>query len=268
MSVTLSELDNRVFMGLAAASEYLTLEDIHNAVVQRLNARTMQSRTSDINVLLGTTAEFSPDVTPYDVTSLIGKSVPCWVEVKGLLISQVQQWVPVRIVNMNQLSDYQRLGLPAVAFYGEEAANDTDQPTQYMAWTYLSGRPCRIRFDRDEQRTDLDADIIIPDNLSELVVLEAQNSLVPRVKFALAMRMRGDEELRKIAAPIMQSLTEIYAQNLIDIRPLVSQWKVWAFRDRAAQTSFDLPTPRGATMYPGGRNNSWGPYNAGTGGNY
>lgn len=268
MSTSLGELDNRVFQGLAAAAEFMTLEEIHGAVVQRLNARTMQSRTSDINVLLGTTAEFTPDETPYDVTSLIGKSVPCWVEVKGLLISQIQQWSPVRVVNMNQLQDYQRLGIPAVAFYGEEADSDTAQPTQYMAWTFLSGRPCRIRFDRDEQRIDLDSDIILPDNLSELIVLEAQNSIIPRVKFALSMRMRGDEEVRKIVPAIMQSLSEIYAQNILDAKPLIGQWKVWAYRDRAAQTSFDLPTPRGASMYPGGRNNTWGPYNAGTGGGY
>lgn len=267
MSVTLSELDDRVFMGLAAAAEYLTLTDVHNATVQRLNARTMQSRTSDINVLLGTSDTFTPTETPYDVTDLIGKGVPAWVEVQGYIVNQIEQWYPVRVVNMNQLNDYQRIGMPAVAFYGDETESSTAQPVQYMAWTYLPTRPCRIRFDRDGQRTALASDIILPDNLSELVVLDAQNSLIPRVKFAIAMRMRSDEDGRKIAGGLMAALDGIYAQNKVDIEPLHTQWKVWCYRDRAAQTSFNLPTPSSSANYPGGRNNTWGPY-GGSGGGY
>ncbi len=266
MSVSLGDLDNRVFMGLAAAAEFLALEDVHNATVQRLNARTMQSRTSDINVLLGTTEEFTPTETPYDVTSLIGKGVPAWVEVKGYIVDSIQQWYPVRVVNMNQLNDYQRLGVPAVAFYGEESAGDTAQPTQYMAWTYLPNNAVRIRFDRDGQRTDLEADMILPDNLAELIVLEAQNSLIPRIKLAIAMRLRKDEEGRKLAGGLMAALDGIQRQNLVDIVPLDTQWRVWAYRDRAAQTNFNLPTPKGQTLYPGGRNNTWGPYSSGGGG--
>lgn len=267
MSVSLGEIDNRVFMGLAAAAEFMTLEDVHNATVQRLNARTMQSRSSDINVLLGTSETFTPDETPYDVTSLIGKGVPAWVEIQGYIVNEIQQWYPIRVVNMNQLNDYQRIGMPAVAFYGDETSSSTAQPVQYMAWTYLPTRPCRIRFDRDGQRTALESDIILPDNVSELVVLEAQNSLIPRIKFAIAMRMRSDEEGRKIAGGLASALDGIRAQNEIDMVPLFTQWKIWAYRDRAAQTSFNLPTPAGQALYPGGRNNSWGPY-GGSGGGY
>lgn len=265
MSVSLGQLDNRVFQGLAAAAEFLSLEDVHNAVVQRLNTRTMESRTSDINVLLGTSAEFTPDAVPYDVTSLIGKSVPCWVETKGDLLNGVQYWYPVRSVNQSDLNDYARMGAFACSFYSEESTGDVLQPVQYISFTFLPVRACRIRYDRDNQRTALDADIILPDNLSELIVLEAQNSLIPRIKLAMGMRLRSDEEGRRDAAAISQSLQEIYLQNVVDIKPLDAQWKVWAFRDRAAQDSHNNPTPRSEGMYAGGRNRQGG---WGTGGSY
>lgn len=267
MSVSLSELDNRVFSGLQAAAEYLMLTDVHDATVQELNIRTMESRTSDINVLLATSDEFTPDVTPYDVTSLIGKSVPAWLEMQTVLISGVTWWYPVRCVNLNQLNDYQRAGAMAVAFYGDEPNSDTAQPTQYASFTFLPRRPCRIRFDRDNQRTAMASDIILPDNLSELIVLGAQNRLIPKIQFQIMMREGRDEKNRPFAQGLIQTLEGIRQQNMVvDMPPLIAQWMVWAYRDRSAQTSFSKPTPSSQANYPGGRNLSWGPYNGGYGG--
>jgi hypothetical protein len=260
LSVSLGQLDNRVFQELYAASEYLILDDIHNAVVQELNIRTMQSRTSDINVLLGTSAEFTADVIPYDVTSLIGKAVPCWVETQAIVQNSMTWWYPIRSVNLAQFNDYQRMGTLAAAFHGDETSSDTAQPVQYLSLTFLTGCPMRIRFDRDSQRIAMDADQIIPDNISELVVLGAQQRLIPRIKIKLAMRLRNDEVGRAIAPVVMGALDQLYAQNSLDMRPLEAQWRVWAFRDRGANTAFNKPTPSGANLYPGGRNNTWGGY--------
>ncbi len=115
----------------------------------------------------------------------------------------------------------------------------------------------------------MDADIILPDNLSELIVLESMNSLIPRIKNKIAMSMRRDDQLAKFAKPIFDSLGEIYAQNRVDIMPLDAQWKVWAYRGRDSQTSFNKPTPSGSSLYPGGTigsNNRWG--GGGYGGGY
>lgn len=264
MPVTLSELDNRIFSGLQAAAEYLTLTDVHDACVQELNLRTQESRSSDVNVLLGTTPEFTPDATPYDITSMIGKSVPAWLEMQTVLLSGITWWYPVRNVSLNQLNDYQRIGGLAVAFYGDEPADDVSQATQYAAFTYLPARPCRIRFDRDNQRTAMAADILLPDNISELIVLGAQNRLIPRIKLQIAMRLRKDEEGRGLAGPLIQALDDIRQQNLmVDMPPLVAQWKVWCYRDRAAQDPHNLPTPQSSSMYAGGLNKTWGTYGAG-----
>lgn len=263
MSASLSQLDNRVFLGLEPAGEYLSVEDVHNAVVQRLNTRTMQSRTSDINVLLGTSSTFTPTTIPYDVTALIGKSVPCWLEVQADTVGGQTWWHPVRNVSLVQLTDYRNLGAFACAFYGEEPSSDTAQPTQYLSFTYLPARTCRIRFDRDGQRTAMTSDILLPDNLSELVVLEAQNSLIPRIKTAITVRTRKDSESVKYAAELKRDLDGILMQNMLDIRPLDAQWRVWAFRDRSAQPAFNKPTPSSENLYPGGRNNTWGTYGGG-----
>ncbi len=155
------------------------------------------------------------------------------------------------------------MGRFAASFYGEELDDDTSQAVQYVAFSYLPGGVCRIRFDRDGERTALNAAILLPDNLSELIVLESQNSIISRIKFKIAMDMRRDKELQKIAPALMAALGEIYLQNTVDIKPLDAEWRVWAYRDRAAETNFKLPTPSGANLYPSSRSRNWGGFNSG-----
>lgn len=264
MAVSLSELDSRCYISLAPAAEYLDVSVVHNAVVQRLNIRTMKSRISTAHVLLATTSEFTPGVLDYDVTSLIGKSVPCFVEQKWVSQDTLVSWQNIRVVPLSQINDYRAMGGLACAFYGEEPAASTAQATQYLRFTYLPGQVCRIRFDRDGQRTALDANILLPDNLAELVVREAQNDLIPTMQLAIQMRLRQDEDLRKDAQGIIAALTGIFAQNLIIIKELDALWKVWAFSDRAKESNFNLPTPSSASMYGGRGGRGYG----GFGGSY
>lgn len=268
MSTSLGELDSRVFLGLSPAAEFLQLEDVHDSVIQHLNVRTSQSRTSDINVLLATTDEFTPTTAQYDITSLIGKGIPKWLEVQSATYSGGPWWYPVRSVALAQFNDYQRAGALAVAFRGDDPDNDTEQATQYVDFTYIPGCPCRIRFDRDSQRTAVDADSLLPDNVVQLIVLEAQNSLIPRIKMAAALRLRNDAEGRKVYAVFADALQNVYAQNVIDIEPLDMLWRVWAFRDRSAPTAFTKPTASSQALYPAARSSSWGPYSGSIGGGY
>lgn len=250
MTVSISEMDNRVFMGLSAAAEFLSLTDVHNVVVQKHGIRTQQSRSSDTNVLLGLSSEFTPLVTPYDITALIGKSVPCWLEVKSLTLTGVDWWYPVRVVPLDQLNDYQQMGMFAIAFEGREPDSLTAQATQYLHFTYLPQAVCRIHFDRDSTRIALAANTLLPDNLTELVVLESQNALIPRINAEIVMRMRRDPVLKEIGPPLIAALTAIANQNrMSEIPPLEAEWKIWSYRDRSGQTSFNQPTPRPKTQY-------------------
>ena len=262
--MNLSELDSRVFLGLEAASEWLSLDDVHNVCVQRLNARMMQARSSSINVLLGVSDEFTPTASPYDITSLIGKSVPAFLEVRYLNQSEIAVWQQVRIVPLNALGDYQAMGVFAASFYGEELNDDTSQAVQYLAFTFVPGGVCRIRFDREGERIALNAAILLPDNLSELVVLESQNSLISRIKFNIGMDMRRDKELREIAPALLGALDGIYMQNMMDIKPLNAQWAIWAFKDRAVESNFNLPTPDGSGLYAGVGTRGRGGFNGGS----
>lgn len=254
MAVSLSELTSRVFFSLEAAKEFLDISDVLNAVVQKLNARTMQSRSSTANVLLSTTETFTVDNVLYDVTELIGKGVPCFVETRWTVQSDIEVWQNVRVVPLNQINEYRAMGALACAFYGEES--DT-QPTQYLRFTILPGGACRIRYDKDGTRTALDSDIQLPDELSELIVLDAQNSLISRIKLKLSMGLRRDAEGRTDAKMIWEALNDIRMQNVIDMIPLIKQWEIWAFGDRSKEDNFQKPTPRSGVLYAAGRNNNW-----------
>lgn len=266
MSVNLAELDSRCYLSLAPASEYIDLSMMHNAVVQRVNVRTMQSRNSNANVLLGTSDEFTPDVIDYDITDLIGKGIPCFIETRQVAQENVSWWQNIRVVPLSQLNDYMAMGAFACAFYGDETASETAQPTQYVKFTFLPAGVCRIRFDRDTQRTALSSDMLLPDNLADLPVREAQNDLIPAIQLAIQMDMRRDEAGRPFAAGITAALNNVFMQNEKVIRELDALWRNWAYTDRAKEANFNNPTPNGQWLYVGGRNRNWG--NGGFGGGY
>ncbi len=258
MTVSLAELDSRCYLSLAPASEYIDLAMMHNAVVQRVNVRTMQSRNSSANVLLGTSEEFTPDDVTYDITAMIGKGVPCFLENRAVAQDNISWWQNIRVVALPQLNDYMSMGAFACAFYGDETDSATAQPTQYVKFTFLPAGVCRIRFDRDTQRTALDADMLLPDNLADLPVREAQNDVIPAIKLAIQMDLRRDDALRKDAPGILAALNDLYAQNERVIKELDALWRVWAYTDRAKEANFNNPVPNGQWLYVGGRNRSWG----------
>lgn len=246
MGTSFAELNDRVYLELEIVSDFLSVDKIHNAVVQRHNIRVQQSRTSTGNVLLGVTASFTPTEKKHDITALIGKGVPVAIE---CLDEDGTTWLPLRVTNPNYLTDYTHLGVIAVAFSGEETASNTTEPTQYAEFSLLPGRPCRIKFDRDLVRKYLTDLMLLPDSVAELMIKEAQNSIIPRLKASIDVQSRNDKELRQIARDLKQSLTEIQQQNLLEIKQLEALWKIWAFKDRSSENSFNKPTPSGRSLY-------------------
>lgn len=250
MSVTIAELNSRVYADLPLSEEYADVIDVHRSVVQKLNVRTSFSRSgSDINVLLSTTAEFTPTTRDYDITALIGKGIPAWLECKYNDLGVSDTFLQVRIVNLSELGDYRTAGIFAAAFWAEESTVVGTPATQYVSFTDIPNSPCRIRYDKDGVRQTL-ADIsALPDHVSDLVVKEAENVLIPRIKVKLAMDMRRNGDLQKSAGIILQTLDGVYQQNMMDIEPLKKLWEIWAFRARNAQTNFNKPTPSSRGLY-------------------
>jgi len=246
MSTTISETNDRVYLELEIVAEFLSVDKIHNAVVQRHAVRTAQAGSSAVNVLLGVTASFTPTTTEYDISALIGKGVPAWLEyqVSGT------DWKPMRILNLAQIADYSTLGVLAAAFYSLDSDSASTEPIQYVGFTQVPGVACRIRFDRDIVRLGIADNILLPDHVAELIVKEAENMLIPRIKASIDVRCRNDKELRIIARDLKQSLSEIQAQNQLEIKDLLRLWQQWAFSDRAAAgTTFNKPTPSSRGYY-------------------
>ncbi len=244
MSSTFAQLNDRVYLELSMAAEFLQLDVIHNAVIQAHTLRVAQSRNSSINVLLGVTAGFTPTTKRHDITALIGKGIPAWIE-----FQEGSDWTPMRVVNLAQIADYEQLGIQAAAFEAEESGSSTTEPIQYVNFSLTPSETFRIRFDRDTYRLNLSENILLPDSVAGLIVKEAENSIIPKIKMSIDTRCRNDKALAQIAKGLKESLSEVYAQNTLEIRDLKRVWHVWAFRDRRGDVAFTKPTPSSRGMY-------------------
>lgn len=246
MSTTIAQLNDRVYLELGElAAEFCDLDKIHNAVVQHNSILTAHSRESSINVLLGVTPSFTPTTTEYNITSLIGKGIPAWIEKQD----DDDVWRPMRVVPLVQLADYTAMGMLAAAFYAEDSATGSTDPVQYVAFSFVPSTAVRIRFDRDTVKKNLTENTELPDHVAELMVKRVQNSVIPRIKAQIVLKSRNDAELRKLSKDLRDTLSEIHAQNEMDMKPLQALWKIWAFKDRGNESSFNKPTPSGRTAY-------------------
>lgn len=250
MSIQLGELNSRIFVDLPLVDEYCSLDDVHRALVRKYNIRLAQSRVgSDKNVLLSTSAEFTPTSVTHNVTALIGKGEPAWIEMQ----TGTGQYYPIRIINYSQLADYTALGEFACAFWAEDSDVVSIEPVQYVTFTFQPSAACRIKYDRDNVKAGLGDVVMFPDYVADLIVLETQNELIARkILPKMAIDLRRNEEGRKDVREIKEALNGVYKQNLIDIEDLKRLWEIWAFRSRDAQSSFNKPTPSGRNMYGDG----------------
>jgi hypothetical protein len=251
MSTTLAELNDRVYLELGeTASEFLPVDVVHNAVVQAHNLRASQTRLSSINVVLATTPQFTPTGLQYNVTSLIGDGTPIRVEYLADDGINPAQWIPMRVIPLASMSDYQAAGILAATFEGDDSATSGVDPVEYINFTFLPAGPVRIRFDRDLVRKLLTDDSLLPDHVAELMVKDAIVFVIPRLKLEIDVSSRRDPELRAIKNDLKGTLDDMRRQILeIDGPPLIALWKNWAFRDRGAETSFNKPTPSSRGLY-------------------
>ncbi len=181
MSVTIGELNSRVYALFGdTPEEWLKLADVHRAVVSVLNIRTAQSRFSDESRLISTAAIFTPGALDYEVTNIIGNGSPVAVE-----IQTGNRFKRVRVVNLLEIENYADTGELVCAFYGDEAApgqTPVAQNKQFIRFSDLPNSPIRIQFDQDGTRKGMTDFSDLPDSVADLIVYEAQNNLIPRVK--------------------------------------------------------------------------------------
>jgi hypothetical protein len=242
--ISIAELIGRVYNDLPGVEAFLDVPDVHRAVVDKLNVRTSFARQgSDLNVLLSTSETFVPTDNLYDISALI-TGTPAWAELQAA----DGQWYPVRCINVSHIADYALMGDMACAFWSEEAP-DGSAPIKYIQFTFVPSQTCRLRYDMDKTLMRLSDYMSLPDNVTDLIVKEAVNQLIPRVKLKLSLNLRRNEEMRQDLPLILETLEEVKTQNREDLVMLVRLWEIWAFRDRGAQGDFVNPTPSGSMLY-------------------
>ena len=247
MAVTIAELNSRVILGLGlgfALPDFCSLEEIHNAVVRRLSVRTAWTELGTPNTAGSMSAEFTPTVVQYDITALIGKGSPLWIELKV-----DDRWQPVRVVNQTELSDFYAQGAFACAFYAQDSATEGSDLTQYVEFTFIPSAAVRIHYRRDLIRISMVDKSALPDEIAELIVLEAEQTLIPRIKMKMAMNMNRNEKSRQDLQPVFSAIEGIYMQNVVDIAPLLRLWTVQSFGEKGQAKSFNKPTPRSGGFY-------------------
>jgi hypothetical protein len=247
--ITIAELIGRMYLDLPGVESYVHPTDAHRAIVSKLNVYLAFARQgSDLNILLKTSQPFIPADLLVDVSALY-TGTPCWVEMLG----PDGGYYPIRSVNLSQIQSYALLGDMACAFWSEESI-DGSPAVNYVQFTFVPNTTCRIRYDQDTALMLLANSIQLPDHVADLVIFEAENSFIPKLKLKIAMDMRRNEEARQDVGMIMGTLDEIVARNKEDIPQLRRLWEIWAFRDRGTQNDFTKPTPTGRMLYGEGTN--------------
>lgn len=250
--MNIAELNSRVFIGFEDfPPEWIPLPLVHNASVQVLNVLSTQAKFSNVNSVISLSDEFTPtDNSPYNITNLIGKGLPSWIEYKA----NETTWIPIRVVDLSVINSFYNLGALVVAFYGEDTGEDGADVVQYAKFSNIPNAACRIRFDRDNVQNLMQDVLALPDNLSDYPVLLAQNKVIPRIKTKIALNLNRNENERKDAQLLIGLLNDIWQQNMLDIQPLKALYNIWAFSERPTHKNFNKPTPKSRTLY-GGRFN-------------
>lgn len=245
MSVTIGEINGRVFVELDTLADYLSADDVHRAVVQTLNVRTEFTRSADTNRLLATTSEFTPTTLAHNITAEIGLGSPAWIECKN---SADDRFYPIRVVSLVELEEYTKRGILAAAFWGDDTGHGSAAADQYVQFSFLPPSVCRIRYDRDLVRIGTSGNSLLPDHVADLISKEAQVSLIGRAKLKLAQDLRRDEATRQDAKLIL-AMVDDYRATLVNIEipKLERLWEIWAFR--AVNVPFNNPTPSGRGQY-------------------
>lgn len=249
MSVSVAQLNYNVFQGLGQPDVALCdLNDIHYATRNALSLLTGQSRASDNNQLLCVTNEISsattpPLDTPYDITYELEQTTPAWVEIK-----RGTRWEILKIVPKPMLEQYYQLQNPACSFYGLDQDGTS---VQYIEFSFdPTADTIRIWFDQDAVSVGLDDLALIPDNLTILTELMAQNRVIMIVKSKLASQIES-EDMRKILEIQLRTWSELYIHNTIEIQDWQRQFRIWKNRTRSAQSIRHLPRRSGKGLYGG-----------------
>lgn len=240
----LAELVDRTFSGIASPMpEICSLPQAHDAVVQALNVRLAFARHSKSNAAGSVTPEFFPNAITYDITEMIGGGVPV-----GCEVLEEARYVAVKHFPLDRLPE-NPLDIVGYGCAFERQTNEITGETRiFVRFNVVPQQAVRILYNSGAVVKDLEQSAQIPESVTELIVLEAQNILIPRINLAISMNLSRNENERKDAQLIIASYNAIFVQNMQRIEPLKRLWEIWAMKSRQPNIG-RLHTPRSSRLY-------------------
>jgi hypothetical protein len=189
------------------------------------------------------TEEFFPNALEYDITTIISGGTPI-----GCEVLHEARYVAVRHFSYERLpqNNFELVGF-GCAF--ELRTNpSTGETRTFVRFNVIPQSAVRVTYTTGEVISILEQDAVVPDSVSELIVLEAQQILIPRIQLKYQINLNRDDTDRKYAMQIVGTYNNILAMNAQRIEPLLQLWKVWAFAPRQPAAG-RRPTPRSARLY-------------------
>ena len=240
----LVELVDRTLSGVGvSAPEICSISDAHNAVIQALNVRIAFARLSKSNSATSTTAQFFPNATEYDITAMIGGGTPI-----GCEVFENPHYVSVRAFALDYLPE-NNLDIVGFGCAFERRTNEVTGETRvFIRFNVIPQQAVRIIYASGVVAKSLEQDAIIPDTVNELIVLEAQNIIIPRICQKYIANMNRNEQDRKDASMMVSMFNNIQASNMMRIPALEQLWRIWAFKP-TQKNAGRLATPRASRLY-------------------
>lgn len=240
----LAELVDRTLAGVAADSpEICPLPEALNAVVQALNVRIAFARLSKTNSASMFTEEFFPNALEYDITGMIGNGTPV-----GCEILHEGRYVAVRHFAHERLPQNNLELIGTGCAFEKRTVEATGQTTQYVRFNAIPQAAVRIAYTSGVVANFLETDAGIPDSVTELVVLEAQNILIPRIQLRYQINLNRNDNDRRDAQVIVGTYNNLIASNAARIPDLIKLWKQWAYAPKQPLIG-RRATPRAARLY-------------------
>ncbi len=208
--------------------------EIHFAVKNAVTLHTRQLRNADQNSPISLSAEFTPTVSPYDITALVAKGEIAWMERQDGTV----HWRPLRAINLAFLEDMYRDGVESFAVYTDEAnlmwAKFSEPKGAESTTTY------RIWFDKDIVLTGHGDDALFPESLVQVPILTASIELVQKINLRLASAIE-DEESRKLMQVKIGAYNDLAARCELSLnRDWLPLFRRHKNRSRTAQNQTKL----------------------------
>lgn len=259
---TLSTTFSAIYLGLTEPpDDILSRLELCNIVTRRLSYRLEQIRQSEQAISIAKTANFTlgADEDEIDLTDEVDDFVvPMWAEVQVTTYINNPVWSFIPTVNLSMLQQQRALGLPGVAFHGENSKQVLATFSFYGNEMYMNSPFNQIRVwylpTFTEPSTEEET-INLPQNLVSILVYDSFVSAIPIMRANAAKQFDRNPQLRDQVAE-WDKLELGYRQERSEFETLWDKWcKESRGAHRARRRGDVLPRVIGRNVFPWAQRN-------------